>query len=134
MSPLSPATTTAPPAKKPRGNPALHLVPRCGAHTRSGCPCRSPAVRGKLRCRMHGGRSTGPRSPEGRDRIRVARTIHGNAGAEARALNRYRLTLLRRNRVTDGAMRYLHHLPPVFVARLYGHVPELNPPPGPTGG
>jgi len=29
--------------------------PRCGARTRSGNPCRSPAVRGKKRCRMHGG-------------------------------------------------------------------------------
>jgi hypothetical protein len=29
--------------------------PRCGAKTRSGKPCRSPAVRGKARCRMHGG-------------------------------------------------------------------------------
>jgi glucans biosynthesis protein len=29
--------------------------PRCGARTRDGDPCRSPAVRGKKRCRMHGG-------------------------------------------------------------------------------
>jgi hypothetical protein len=29
--------------------------PRCGAKTRSGGACRSPAVRGKKRCRMHGG-------------------------------------------------------------------------------
>ncbi len=29
--------------------------PRCGAKTRSGRPCSSPAVRGKKRCRMHGG-------------------------------------------------------------------------------
>lgn len=30
--------------------------PRCGAHSRrTGQPCRSPAVRGKKRCRMHGG-------------------------------------------------------------------------------
>jgi hypothetical protein len=28
---------------------------RCGAKTRSGKPCRSPAVMGKKRCRMHGG-------------------------------------------------------------------------------
>jgi hypothetical protein len=28
---------------------------RCGAKTRSGRPCRSPAVSGKRRCRMHGG-------------------------------------------------------------------------------
>jgi hypothetical protein len=29
--------------------------PRCGAKIRSGGACRSPAVRGKKRCRMHGG-------------------------------------------------------------------------------
>ena len=29
--------------------------PRCGAKTRSGGSCRSPAMRGKRRCRMHGG-------------------------------------------------------------------------------
>ncbi len=28
---------------------------RCGAKIRSGGMCRSPAVRGKRRCRMHGG-------------------------------------------------------------------------------
>jgi hypothetical protein len=28
---------------------------RCGAKTRSGGACRSPAVAGKKRCRMHGG-------------------------------------------------------------------------------
>ena len=28
---------------------------RCGAKTRCGDACRSPAVRGKKRCRMHGG-------------------------------------------------------------------------------
>ena len=28
---------------------------RCGAKTRSGGPCGSPAVSGRKRCRMHGG-------------------------------------------------------------------------------
>ena len=28
--------------------------PRCGARTRSGAPCRAPAVAGKARCRKHG--------------------------------------------------------------------------------
>jgi glucans biosynthesis protein len=37
--------------------------PRCGARTRGGDRCHAPAVRGKLRCRMHGGaaRSGAPR-------------------------------------------------------------------------
>lgn len=29
--------------------------PRCGATTRAGSACRAPAVRGRKRCRMHGG-------------------------------------------------------------------------------
>ena len=29
--------------------------PRCGAKTRASGACRSPAVHGKKRCRMHGG-------------------------------------------------------------------------------
>jgi hypothetical protein len=29
--------------------------PRCGAKIRAGGSCRAPAVRGKRRCRMHGG-------------------------------------------------------------------------------
>ncbi len=33
----------------------MHGSPRCGARTRSGAPCRAPAVAGKARCRKHGG-------------------------------------------------------------------------------
>ncbi|QFR35222.1 hypothetical protein GBB76_17190 [Ancylobacter sp. TS-1] len=42
----------------------LHLTPRCGAKTRSGSPCQSPAVNGKRRCRMHGG-AEGSGAPSG---------------------------------------------------------------------
>jgi uncharacterized protein YjcR len=39
-----------------KGNTAAMLASkRCGAKTRTGTPCRSPAVGGKNRCRMHGG-------------------------------------------------------------------------------
>jgi hypothetical protein len=38
--------------------------PRCGARTRSGQPCRAPAVNGKKRCRMHGG-APGSGAPRG---------------------------------------------------------------------
>ena len=37
---------------------------RCGARTRSGKPCASPAVRGKRRCLMHGG-AAGSGAPRG---------------------------------------------------------------------
>jgi glucans biosynthesis protein len=41
----------------------LQEASRCGAKTRSGAPCQSPAVHGKKRCRMHGG--TSPGAPRG---------------------------------------------------------------------
>ena len=38
-----------------RNTRAMLASPRCGAKTRSSGACRSPAVHGKKRCRMHGG-------------------------------------------------------------------------------
>jgi hypothetical protein len=42
----------------------LRNAPRCGARTRKGKPCPSPAVKGKRRCRMHGG-AHGSGAPKG---------------------------------------------------------------------
>ncbi len=39
----------------PRNTGPMRASPRCGARTRQGTPCQAPAVRGKARCRMHGG-------------------------------------------------------------------------------
>ena len=48
-----------------RGIPPGASDPRlCGARTQGGWPCRSLALPNG-RCKWHGGRSTGPRSPEG---------------------------------------------------------------------
>jgi hypothetical protein len=38
-----------------RNTGPMRSSPRCGAQTRSGAPCLLPAIRGKQRCRMHGG-------------------------------------------------------------------------------
>lgn len=46
--------------------------PLCGARTRTGTSCRMTVEPGKTRCRLHGGKSTGPRSPEGRERVAEA--------------------------------------------------------------
>ena len=56
----------------PRNIGPMLASPRCGATTRSGSPCPSPSVRGKTRCRMHGG-ALGSGAPKGN---RNART-HG---------------------------------------------------------
>ena len=61
-------------------------APRCGAKNRHGEPCAAPAMRGKRRCRLHGGHSTGARTPEGIERIRLANTKHGLYSAEVMAL------------------------------------------------
>jgi hypothetical protein len=37
----------------------LRQAPRCGAKTRGGTPCQRPALRGRTRCRLHGGLSPG---------------------------------------------------------------------------
>ncbi|MGI9482021.1 MAG: HGGxSTG domain-containing protein [Hyphomicrobiales bacterium] len=42
----------------------MRQSPRCGAKTRAGTPCQAPAVRGKKRCRMHGG-ARGSGAPRG---------------------------------------------------------------------
>jgi hypothetical protein len=49
------------PAQEPE---QLRLAARCGARTRSGAPCRSPAVTERRRCRMHG-RAKGSGGPIG---------------------------------------------------------------------
>jgi hypothetical protein len=65
------------------GNPCGDFLkaPRCGARTRAGGCCRQPAMvgpgGGRGRCRMHGGLSTGPRTPEGLARCRTVRLVHG---------------------------------------------------------
>jgi hypothetical protein len=43
-------------------------APRCGARTRSGRPCRQAAVRGRARCRMHGG-AKGSGGPSGAPQV-----------------------------------------------------------------
>ncbi|MGZ8954884.1 MAG: HGGxSTG domain-containing protein [Methylovulum sp.] len=41
---------------------------RCGAKTRAGTPCKQKAIYINGRCKFHGGLSTGPRTPKGKNR------------------------------------------------------------------
>jgi len=53
-------------------------APRCQAQSkRSKRQCRKAAIRGKQVCRIHGGKSTGPRTEQGRKRCAEAKTVHG---------------------------------------------------------
>jgi hypothetical protein len=81
----------------PPGDPSKS--PRCGAKSkRTGLPCRaagikkSPGVYG--RCRVHGGRSTGPKTPEGKKA--ASHQKHGKySRAEIKRKREWRLRIQR---------------------------------------
>ena len=55
------------------------LCPRCQAHSkRTKLQCGKPALKGKRVCQFHGGRSTGPKTKEGKARQKAAVTKSGN--------------------------------------------------------
>jgi len=68
----------------------MNQAPRCGARTRNGSPCRSPAVRGKRRCRMHGGAAGSGGQAGNRNALK-----HGMRTAEVAGLRRAVRELLR---------------------------------------
>jgi hypothetical protein len=57
--------------------------------------CQCPALRGKRRCRLHGGLSTGPKTLDGLARIRAANTKHGRFSTEGQAVARWCRTYFR---------------------------------------
>ena len=50
--------------------------------------CKAPAMKGKTRCAIHGGKSRGPKTEAGRQRCAQAKTIHGRETREARTERR----------------------------------------------
>jgi hypothetical protein len=62
---------------------AMQASPRCGAKIRSGGACRAPAMRGKKRCRMHGG-APGSGAPRENRNARKHGLFAGEAIAERR--------------------------------------------------
>jgi hypothetical protein len=80
----------------------MNQAPRCNAQTRCGTLCQSPAVRGKVRCRMHGG-ADGIGAPEGNQNA----LKHGRYTAEATARRREMAALIRACRDQLADMRDL---------------------------
>ena len=77
----------------PRNTGPMLASARCGARTRSGQPCRSPAVAGKKRCRMHGGAAGSGAPKRNRNALK-----HGLFTHEARAERKQLQELLRASR------------------------------------
>jgi len=67
-------------------NPADGSLALCGARSKrnEGRPCKQPAM-SNGRCRLHGGKCTGPRTHEGLKRSQKARFKHGFYSAESMA-------------------------------------------------
>ena len=77
----------------------------CGAKARTNLnkPCRQPAM-ANGRCRLHGGQSTGPRTEEGRKRMKVANTKHGLYSAEMVQARRQARDLIRESKAINGGI------------------------------
>ena len=61
----------APPTVKPPPLPDELRGLRCGAKTRKGAPCKRGDLYASGRCGLHGGKSTGPATPAGRERAKA---------------------------------------------------------------
>ena len=68
----------------------LRRAPRCEARTRAGPPCKCPAMRGRRRCRLHGGLNPG--APRG---ARNGNFTDGTWSAEAIEERRWLRSLVR---------------------------------------
>lgn len=92
---------------------------RCQAKSkRTKKQCGAPALRFKFVCSAHGGRSTGPRTEEGRKRCAEAKTIHGNETRKART---ERALAMRRLRALEDLG---HELGIMHGARTPGRKPS----------
>ena len=58
---------------------------RCEARTRRGTLCQRPGTKRNGRCRLHGGRSGGPKTEAGLERLIASKTTHGHYTAAKRA-------------------------------------------------
>lgn len=91
LSPIWTATADLPPKSlhgAPARMPGKRANGRLAAPSRKGKPCRSPSKPGKRRCKFHGGKSTGAKTPEGRERIAQAQRRRKAQGARMMQQNK----------------------------------------------
>ena len=90
------------------------MLTKCRAKTRSGSLCQRAASPKNGRCHLHGGKSTGPRTDEGRARIAAAQFKHGKRSktfvaaqraknAKGKAINR-ELKAIEATAINDGLL------------------------------
>ena len=117
----------------------LRRAPRCGAQTRAGTACQRPALRGRRRCRLHGGLSPG--APRGH---KNGNFRNGNWTADAIEERRWLRSLVqivcqqRDKRMTNkpnnspAPVASQRRLPPVRVKvwRADGKLAKVHPPDG----
>lgn len=84
----------------------LASAPRCLAMTRKGAACQSHAVKGRKRCRMHGG--TNPGAPKGNRNAWKHGARSAEASEEARAVLYVKQEARRKGLVPD-------ELPPDWI-------------------
>ena len=85
--------------------------------------CKAPAIKGKSKCRFHGGLSTGPKTEHGKQRTALAKTVHGR---ETRAKRENHSRIMSELRVCED-IAYLSGLYPVGTPRLVGRKPKGYP-------
>jgi hypothetical protein len=98
----------------------LYPVKRpCGARTRAGTPCKKWAMKGRTRCLLHGGRSTGPTSEAGLQNSKTARLKHG----------KYKSNLLKKKLLLKvlklHELRYGKRMHPAQALSLWQHLKTM---------
>ena len=90
------------------------MLTKCRAKTRAGSLCQRAGSPKNGRCHLHGGKSTGPRTDEGRTRIAAAQFKHGKRSktfvaaqraknAKGKAINR-ELKAIEVTAINDGLL------------------------------
>ena len=69
---------------------------RCGAKTRRGTACLRPALKGKTRCQLHGGKASGARTIAGRQKPSDSQLRHGKYTKDKLAAQRHAAKVGRR--------------------------------------
>ena len=88
---------------------------RCNAMSkRTRQRCGNPAIKGKTKCKFHGGRSTSSRTPEGKARQIAANTIHGR---ETRTIREERSAKLAELYEIEKKMRSMDMIEGSWVSR-----------------